>query len=293
MSRTYLILPLVSAFVFAISALSIKRSIQLGMGPWRMVFLSNLFVFFLFSSFIFLAKDSTIPSPLWPAILSGALFFIGQLFTFLALSRGDVSIATPVLGVKVVLVAFFLFFFLDQPIALSVWIASFLASLGIAFLQLGSASVNRGAVLRTVLLALISASAFAATDVLMQRWCPVLGFEKFVPISAAVCLLLSFFLIPLFNAPLWKIPNGAHKYVFIGLILLAIQSMGIALAIGLYKDAAGTNVVYASRGLWSVVVVWVIGHWFANVEKHQGSNALIGRIIGAILILSAVILIFL
>jgi uncharacterized membrane protein len=39
------------------------------------------------------------------AMISGVTFFIGQILTFLALNRGDVSITTPVLGSKVIHVA--------------------------------------------------------------------------------------------------------------------------------------------------------------------------------------------
>ena len=39
-------------------------------------------------------------------VLVGLLFVVAQLFTFLALQKGDVSVVTPVLGSKVLLVAF-------------------------------------------------------------------------------------------------------------------------------------------------------------------------------------------
>ena len=41
----------------------------------------------------------------WQPVVAGALFFAGQVFTLLALTTGDVSVATPVLGLKIVLVA--------------------------------------------------------------------------------------------------------------------------------------------------------------------------------------------
>ena len=45
------------------------------------------------------------PWTLWwqPAVI-GLLFLAGQLFTILAIARGDVSIAAPVLGIKVLIV---------------------------------------------------------------------------------------------------------------------------------------------------------------------------------------------
>ena len=41
---------------------------------------------------------------LWQPALIGGLFLAGQLFMLLAVERGDVSIAMPVLGIKVLIV---------------------------------------------------------------------------------------------------------------------------------------------------------------------------------------------
>jgi len=64
-------------------------------------------------------------------------------------------------------------------------------------------------------------------------------------------------------------------------------------AVGYFGDAAGTNVVYSSRGIWSIALVWFVGHWFANFEKEVGPRTLLMRLVGAMLILSAIVLIFL
>jgi drug/metabolite transporter (DMT)-like permease len=292
MDRLYLIIPLFSACLYALAALCIKRSIELGMGPWRMAFLSNLLMFLVFGSMLFFNGGQGSFTPWWPPVLGGGLFFIGQVFTFLSLTKGDVSIATPVLGSKVILVAFFLVVFVGDSIGLSVWVAAFLALLGIVLLQSGSAQEQRGKTFRTVVLALISAAAFALSDVVMKKWCPGIGFARYVPVSAGTTILLSVFLIPFFNAPLWRLPVGSGRMVLGGLFLLSLQALGVAISIGIFADAAGTNIVYASRGLWSVLLVWWIGHRFSNVERHEGRTVILSRVVGATLILSAVILIF-
>ncbi|NJK92795.1 MAG: DMT family transporter [Blastochloris sp.] len=292
MSRAYLFLPLASAVLYAFSAIAIKRSIDLGMGPWRMTFLSNLFMLAIFGSTWFWHEGSAWPETWWPPVLSGFLFFVGQIFTFLSLTRGDVSIATPVLGTKVILVAVFLWVLLGERVAASVWVAAVLATLGIALLQWGSPVQHRDRTGRTVLLAFCSAAAFALGDIVVQRWCPVLGFGWFMPISSSVTMLLSFFLIPYFNGPLWKWPEGSVAFIWLGLGLLALQALGMAVSIGIYGDAAGTNIVYASRGLWTVLLIWWVGHWFANQEREQGAGTMVTRLLGAVFIMSAVILIF-
>ena len=100
------LLPLVSAFVYAIAALLLKRATERGIGPWRVNFVTNWIQCALFAPFWFVGGAPFAWDRFAHAAICGATFFSGQIFTFLALSRGDVSVATPVLGTKVIFVAF-------------------------------------------------------------------------------------------------------------------------------------------------------------------------------------------
>jgi len=42
-----------------------------------------------------------------------------------------------------------------------------------------------------------------------------------------------------------------------------------------------------------VVAVWAIGHWFANREQHLGARVLVWRVLGALLLMAAIILVIL
>src|SRR5204862_7471301 len=99
--RLPLVFPLVSAFIYAIAALLLKRATERGVGPWRVNFVANLITAAIFAPYWLLGGKSFSWLNLGFAATCGLTFFVGQLFTFLALSRGDVSVATPVLGTKV------------------------------------------------------------------------------------------------------------------------------------------------------------------------------------------------
>ena len=64
------------------------------------------------------------------------LFFAGQVFTLLALNTGDVSVATPVLGVKILLVALLSTVLIGDPIGARLWTAAALSSVAIALLNI-------------------------------------------------------------------------------------------------------------------------------------------------------------
>jgi len=103
--------------------------------------------------------------------------------------------------------------------------------------------------------------------------------------------VLSFFLIPIFREPLRKIKRPAWPWLIGGSVLLGLQAAGVGIAIGAFGDATAVNVVYSSRGLWSVLAVWWVGHWFHNDEQNLGPAVLRLRLWGAGLMLLAIALV--
>jgi hypothetical protein len=41
-----------------------------------------------------------------------------------------------------------------------------------------------------------------------------------------------------------------------------------------------------------VIIVWAVGHWFANREQHLGASVMRGRLVGALFLSAAVVLVF-
>lgn len=73
--------------------------------------------------------------------------------------------------------------------------------------------------------------------------------------------------------------------------MLALQAAGICYAVGVFGDATAVNIVYSIRGLWSVLAVWWIGHWFSNDEQSLGATVLRRRLVGAVLMMLAIALV--
>jgi hypothetical protein len=55
--------------------------------------------------------------------------------------------------------------------------------------------------------------------------------------------------------------------------------------------AASINVVYSSRGLWSVILVWWLGHWVQSREQHLQRGVLLWRLAGATTMIAAIALV--
>jgi hypothetical protein len=84
---------------------------------------------------------------------------------------------------------------------------------------------------------------------------------------------------------------GAWRWGAIGIMLLALQATTLATAIGVYGDATGVNVVYGSRGLWSVILVALVAKHLGVAEGTRDPMTLIVRLAGSVLILAAVIVV--
>src|SRR4051812_40280038 len=103
-----LLLPLACALIYVVGALAAKRATALGVDVGRIIFVSNVAMAVLFLPVWLRSGGDMHPlADYWRPAITALLFFGGQAFTFLALSRGDVSVTTPVMGTKVILVALF------------------------------------------------------------------------------------------------------------------------------------------------------------------------------------------
>lgn len=236
----------------------------------------------------FFVSSEPIPTELmWAPILAGAVSFFGALFGVLSLKYGDVSVATPLLGSKVLFVAILSSWILTDPVPLSWWIGAVMAMMAVALLGYAPAGQRRAMAL-TIALSLGSAISFALMDVIFAGWAKAFGIQKFFAIQQSVLLLCSIPLIFYFQAPLRKIPKAAWKWLLLSSVLICSQFFLLNWTIAHYGKPTVINILYSSRGLWSVLLVWMIGKYLLSAENKAGNAAFIRRLGGALLLLGAV-----
>ncbi len=271
----------------------LKRASVLGVGPWRIGFLANWAMFLVFLPWGLLQPGASgaMPPMFWQPALNGLLFLAGQTFIFLALQQGDVSVTTPVMGTKVLLVALFSLVLHAGAVSGQWWVAAALSTAAVALLQFGEPRGTRGRVGRTVALAGMSALSFSLCDVLLQKWSGAWGSGRYVLLMFSCNAVYVFAFVPFFRAPLRALDRRAWLWTGVGALLLAINNAGIAVAIAVWKSPVTVNIFYSIRGLFSVGVVWAIGHWFASEEKHLAPRVFRVRLGGAALMLAAIVLV--
>jgi drug/metabolite transporter (DMT)-like permease len=288
----YLLFPFASSLLYVAAALSLRNAAQAGAGVWRSTFVMNLVAAACFLPLLTGPRGPG-PSPVWQAAVIAALFVGGQAMTMLALNRGDVSVATPVMGTKVVFVAVFVALIVGDPLPVDYWVSAGMSAAGIALLNLGGRAP--GTTPRhhhlglTITAALAAAACYALFDVLVRKWAPAWGVSRLLPSVMGLASVLSLALWPFFEGTMRGLPRPARGPLLLGSAFLGVQALLLVRTLGLYPDTTRINVVYNSRGLWSVLAVWLVGHWWGNTERHIGRAALLWRLGGAVLLLGAIV----
>jgi len=287
------VIPAVCAFLYVVAALMLKRAGALGVGPWRIGFLANWVMLFVYLPWGLLqpGADGPMPSTYWQPALNALLFLIGQTFTFLALQKGDVSVTAPVMGTKVLLVALLTLVLRAGAVSTQWWVAAGFSTAAVALLHFGEPHAGRSKVGRTLVLTGLSALSFSLNDVLLQKWAGAWGSGRYVTLMFLFNAFYTFAFVPFFRAPLRALDRRAWVWAGAGALLLAVNNAAIAVAIAVWKTPIAVNILYSLRGLFSVGLVWAVGHWFANDEKHLTPRVFRVRLAGAALMLAAVVLV--
>jgi uncharacterized membrane protein len=286
----YLLLPLIAAVIYAVASLFLKKALSEGAHPGWCFHITNIAGTLCFLPMNWFQKTPVDWSLWYHPATTGLMFFVGGVFTFAAMSRGHVSLVTPVLGSKVIFAALGVMLFIGSGMNWMLWTAAALTTLGIFLMGFTDIQPSaRQRLLGPVMLSLISAALYAFSDVFIQKWAAGFGRQAFLVCQSVVCGGLSL-IASTVSRKLPKLQwNRTTKWMLAGAVLAGLQSLLMGSALGFFNDPVGVNVVYATRGLWSLMIVAWMGPLIGNHERKQSGSGYTLRIIAAVLLLIAVV----
>ena len=288
----YLLLPLASAILYPVGNLFLKRSINEGGGLIRSLFVSNIVLTLCFVPLLgFVRAPPDWSQWHWP-LITGVCYFLGQLFTLIAIQSGDVSVQTPLMGIKLIFVAAFSSFIRPEEVPPLLWVGAAVCTVGIFLIGGGNLSAFRRSG-RTVVLTLIACFFFGATDTLSSYFNAGFGKIPFILLTVTFVNLFSLALIPFFRAPLRKTSAGALRLMGIGGLAIGLQAVMLIFALAEFGQATAINIIYSSRALFGVLLVWLLGAKLGNLEaSNVGVKVMRARLAGAVLLCAAIALVF-
>src|ERR1700744_3684317 len=136
--KWHLLFPFLGSLLYVVAVLFLKRAQQLGGGALRTTFIANVAIALVFAALLPFGGTPQPASLLWQPALVAGLFVAGQVFTIFALSMGDVSVATPVLGAKTIFVAWFTTLLLATRLPWQLWCAAGLSFTAIVLIHRAS-----------------------------------------------------------------------------------------------------------------------------------------------------------
>jgi len=283
----YLLLPLTWAMGYAVCGVILKRALVGGAGALRLAFISGLVAGVMFApGLLRWPAQAPASAVFWPVVAS-VIYFVGQVCVFVAMRLGDVTVLAPTMGIKVVFVAACTVLLGAGPVPLTWWAGAGLATGAVFLLGISDLRARKQAG-TTVALAAVAALMYAICDVITQMHAPELGAPVFSAVMFVAVAFESLLMIPFFREPLREVPRRAWPWALAGCLVGAAQSGGMAITLGAFGHATAVNIVYSTRGLWSILLVWVAGPWFGNQERTAGAAVMGRRMAGALLLLGAV-----
>lgn len=284
--ETYSINALVAALIYSLAAIFAKGALQTGCGLMRFSFLMNQIFAVVFVLALAWKAEPITWSQLHLPIISGALFFTGQVFTFGALRMGDVSLQTPIMGTKAVFVALLAIVLGLQEVSWQVCLAAVLSMLAVALLGFSGGSFHHAKL--TIGLSLLSALTFAASDQMVGVFGAGFGTPSFLVIAMMTNAALSWGLIPFFSGSIRDIPRDNMLLIALASVGMAIQATILNYTLSNSGEVVAINILYSSRGFISVLIGCILSAVLRRRSEIMTARTAALRFLGAVLISVAI-----
>lgn len=281
--------PLLSAFLYVIAALALKQGMVQGTGAIRTIWICNAIQALVFLPLFWFAEGPILQLEIWKPLIVSLCLFIGEIFVIIAIRSAAVSVQSPVMGSKVVMVAALSIFIGVGTVTFHLWVAASLAAMAVFILGLSGFRKERG-LFKGIACALAAAACFAMEDVLIQKWSHDYGPYSFLAIASIGIAFWAVFLLPFMKDDFKQASKKSKLWIYCGATLMALQGVTYSLPISLYGYATIVNICYSSRGIWSVLFAWTIGHYFGSMEHKAGKRVFFERLTGAMLLFIAIII---
>jgi uncharacterized membrane protein len=286
----YLILALIAAVGYSIGGLFNKQAMADGCEALRVTLLTVWATALLLLPFAAL-NPTPLPLEIWyQPVITSICFSLGSIGFIYALRTGDLSVVAPVSGLKPIINALLVAGLLGTAVEASTWLACVLSAIALIILRTPNTTTHH-TFIRTAAVTLSSSFCFALCDTCFQQWASGWGVFRFGALVFSLSAIAFLGLIPFFRVPWKTLSKTAKSHVLIGSGMCAIPGLCMAVALGKYGHAPEVNVIYSTRALLSILAVRHIGKFIGGTEHTTGHAIFARRIIGALILMSAIALI--
>lgn len=286
-----ILFPFFSAVLYCVSIILVKYATRSGtFGGISMLVMNNITSGLVFIPAIFF--DNTMPdwSIVWQPLLASGFCAIGNIAIFICAEKGEVSLMTPIMGIKIMFVIFFSRMLLNTTIPHTITVAGIICCLAVFIMGWQKKSLRSNKLTITILLALCACISYALCDVIMQKYAP--NFTRNAMLSlTTIAMPLS--IIPFLPRFFRDVARSSKTTLAVGAtsaIIMVFEMYLMFLSIIGEVGAALCNILYNTRGIISVILIFIVGKFIKEMKEVSKASAL-QRIVGATMILIAVFIV--
>ena len=284
-----LLLPVAAAAAYCLSVLFVKASTADGkLSPTSILATTNFLMFLAFLPTLLCNWQSINPHLLWQPLLTGIFFAIGNWATFQCSHKGEVSLMTPIMGIKILLVILFLHTIVGGETPKSLIFAGLLCCAAVFIMGYSKSDTTpRGKRLWTYALAAIACISYAMCDVLFQKFTGNFDGMIILSLNNIVLAILS---VPYIKTICRDFRNANNKTLALGTfsaILMTVEAVLMVIAIIGEVGAGLCNILYNTRGIMSVLLILAAGRINPSLRELNKASTL-RRLTGSAMIMLAV-----
>ena len=282
------LLPIMAAAMYCLSVVLVKAAAgKREISGVSILVMNNLLAGLVFAPQIFWAGGMPPINIAWQPLLAGAFCAAGNISTFICAERGEVSLMTPIMGVKILIVIFLAHILINESLPSSIILAGAVCCAAVFLMGWRKNSLKRAGAKTTIALALSACAFYAVCDVLLQKFSP--NFEK-GQLLGLMCAALALSIVPLLPRFFREAARAKSRGIALGFFAAALMTGEMFLMVLAITGSVGAslcNILYNTRGVMAVALVYIGGAKFESVrELDKGAAA--RRLAGSLMILAAV-----
>ena len=264
-------LVIIAGLIWSFGPLVVRNIDNAGIVPWQYLFARGIVIFLLLNCYLFLEEGMDFYKNYSKIGMSGTIGGIGlgtAMITFIwSITNTTAAITLLCLAAMPFITALLGFLFLKEKISVNVWIAIFVASIGVAIMAIGSSSLGS---INGLIFGLASAFGFSIFSVSL-RWRKETPKFTTVAIAGLFCCLFS--LVVILQNDLNFLSSSKNEglfalhgtFVCLGLILYSIGSKAI--------PAAELTLLSLTEVIGGIFWVWIP---IFGINEIPTNNTIIG-----------------
>ena len=264
-------LVIIAGLIWSFGPLVVRNIDNAGIVPWQYLFARGIVIFLLLNCYLFLEEGIVFYKNYSKIGMSGTIGGIGlgtAMITFIwSITNTTAAITLLCLAAMPFITALLGFLFLKEKISVNVWIAIFVASIGVAIIAIGSSSLGS---INGLIFGLASALGFSIFSVSL-RWRKETPKFTTVAIAGLFCCLFS--LVVILQNDLNFLSSSKNEglfalhgtFVCLGLILYSIGSKAI--------PAAELTLLSLTEVIGGIFWVWIP---IFGINEIPTNNTIIG-----------------